>query len=63
MNRLFDDMMTSVLKALVSYVTSRNQTWKSTLGSDYLRVIDVIGIYFFYLYNGFLLLALILART
>ena len=34
------NMTTSVLKALVSDVTSRKQTWKSTSGSDYPKVID-----------------------
>ena len=63
MNGLFDDVTTSVLKALVSNITSRNQTWKSTLGSDYLRVIDVIETYFFYLYIGLFLQTLILAGT
>ena len=46
-NGLFDDVMTSVLKALVSNITSWNQTWKSTLGSDYCRVIDVFEDYYF----------------
>ena len=46
MNGLFGDVTTSVLKALVSDVTSRNQMWKSTLRSDYLRVIDISENYF-----------------
>ena len=49
----FFDVTTSVLKALVSDVMSWNQTWKSTLGSDYLRVIDVFG-KLFLLFIGFL---------
>ena len=51
MNGLFDDVTTSVLKALATDVTSRNQTWKSTLGIDYmyLRVTEVFeNCYFIY---------------
>ena len=36
---LFDDVMISVLEAMVSM--SQNQMWKSMLKSDYLRVVDV----------------------
>ena len=65
MNELFDNLTTSLLKALA---TDRHelesQTWKSTLGNDYmyLRVTDVFENYFFYLLV-FLQLALILAGS
>ena len=65
LNGLLDNVTTSVLKTLVSDVTSRNQTWKSTLGSDYLRIIDVLENYLFYLFLfiGFLQTNSILAGT
>ena len=46
--KLFDDVMTSVIRALVSDESELSQTWKSMLQSDHLRG-DVSENYLFYL--------------